>query len=163
LCKIYYRDKERTIVEGSLPVQATNNFSPLLVVYYSLTASLDSGDNHFQSLRLHKNIYYSKKKERLGGEKMGSAVNAACQENLLACHFGHACHRLVNPDIYTVIFRRSVVCVDENNSHSSYAQHPITNEIGIGCVLLAYLFSLLLNQIFLGIAGARQTVGITSS
>jgi hypothetical protein len=37
LCKIYYRDKERTIVEGSLrkPVQATNNFSPLLVVYYT--------------------------------------------------------------------------------------------------------------------------------
>jgi hypothetical protein len=37
--------------------------------------------------------------------------HAACQENLLACHFGHACHRLVNPDIYTVIFRRSGVCV----------------------------------------------------
>ena len=31
--------------------------------------------------------------------KNGTAVNAACQGNLSACHFGHTCHMLASIDI----------------------------------------------------------------
>lgn len=31
-----------------------------------------------------------------------TAVNAAKQENLLACHIGHACHRFVSPVLYSM-------------------------------------------------------------
>jgi hypothetical protein len=41
--------------------------------------------------------YSSKKQGCLG--KIGTPVNATCQENLLACHFGHTCHRFVSRSV----------------------------------------------------------------
>ena len=35
----------------------------------------------------------------VGQNKTGTAVNAACQGNLSACHFGHACHRFIRKGI----------------------------------------------------------------
>jgi hypothetical protein len=37
----------------------------------------------------------SSKKQGWCGNDIGTAVNATCQENLVAYHFGHTCHRFV--------------------------------------------------------------------
>jgi hypothetical protein len=42
------------------------------------------------------------KYSKVGREKNGTAVNAACQENLLAGHFVQACHKFVSTDQWTV-------------------------------------------------------------
>jgi hypothetical protein len=41
------------------------------------------------------------KKERLVGDTIQRTENAACQENLLACQFGHACYRFGGPNLET--------------------------------------------------------------
>jgi hypothetical protein len=48
-------------------------------------------------------LIYSSEKVRLVGEKIGTAVNVACQGNLLACQFWHACHRFVSPTVQTYV------------------------------------------------------------
>jgi hypothetical protein len=35
---------------------------------------------------------------KVGRDKIWTAVNTACEENI-ACQFGHACHKFVNPDL----------------------------------------------------------------
>jgi hypothetical protein len=44
-----------------------------------------------------KNIYILQKEKKLVGIRNGTAVNAACEENLLAFHFGHAPVRIAGP------------------------------------------------------------------
>lgn len=34
---------------------------------------------------------------KIGHEKIGTAVNSACPENILARHMRHECHRFVTP------------------------------------------------------------------
>ena len=56
---------------------------------------------HTQSVHRYVCIYrYSSQRRDAGRTKViGAAVNAACQGNLSACHFGHACHRFGGPGI----------------------------------------------------------------
>jgi hypothetical protein len=48
---------------------------------------------------VHKHTYSSQCRDasRANEIKNGRAVNTACQGNLSAHHFGHACHRFVSP------------------------------------------------------------------
>jgi hypothetical protein len=61
---------------------------------YSLAASFGSNDNRKQFLR-PKNMctLYSSQDSNVGQERTGTADNAACQDNLLACHW------FVNPGL----------------------------------------------------------------
>ena len=66
---------------------------------------------HIQSLRSHIRvcvyilyaIFFTIYRTWSGkrNTNFGIAVNAACEGNHSACHFGHACYRFINPDIGT--------------------------------------------------------------
>jgi hypothetical protein len=68
---------------------------------YPLASSFGRSDNHIQSLWLHtythrhKHTHIVRNIGRLVKKKIGPAVKATCQENLV-CHFGHIWHRFAS-------------------------------------------------------------------
>jgi hypothetical protein len=105
--------KTRTRLASARPAgcwEIGQNFATQLVFIknYSLSASFGCDDNNTQHLQ----------------KKLGTAVNTACQETRLVCHFGHACYSFVSPGAGFYPKLRTNTIRDEVNTNPFY----VTNE-----------------------------------
>jgi hypothetical protein len=88
-------------------IQSTLRTAPDLCKSVPLAAIFGTNSNHIQSLRSqmcvcvyrHTHTYssqYGDSGRKMEVKTIGTVVNAAYEENILVCHFGHGCHLFVS-------------------------------------------------------------------